>query len=403
VKLLATRRFLSTLTIVTAALSFSSNGFAQQPDDTGPPPEVQMTVIHASNHTVSDQLRNTKPRGLPWPADLDGPLPAGFTKASASSSSANAGGAGTNGKGKNNTDTAWQSNYSAALAPQQVFNSIPGIGWETGTPPDTNIAVGDTQVVEIVNTRFSVYDKTGNLLSGPSIISSIFGNLTNSPCHDHNGGDPIVLYDQIAHRWLISQLQYPRLDNNGNNINGVFDDHVCIAVSTSSDAAYTYNLYDFVFDPTGVNLPDYPKFGVWPDAYYFSANTFNPGFAGAQACAFDRNAMINGLANPAVVCFQGNTALHSLLPSNMDGSTAPPSGTPNFFLQRDTNALTLYKFHVDFSGGGSTFTGPITIPVSTYTPGCGGCIPQKGTTQQLETLSDRLMYRLSYRNFASYE
>src|SRR5713101_4773053 len=151
-------------------------------------------------------------------------------------------------------------------------------------PPDTNGAVGATQFVQIVNVTYAVYDKkTGALVLGPALIHTVWTGF-GGPCEEAgDGGDPVVLYDHLAGRWLVSQLQF----------NSTFtSNQQCIAVSTSSDATGSYNRYVFDF---GANFPDYPKFGVWPDAYYYTANTFGPrSFLGAQACAFDRAAMLAG-------------------------------------------------------------------------------------------------------------
>ncbi len=131
-------------------------------------------------------------------------------------------------------------------------------------PPDTNGAVGATQFVQIVNVTIAVYDKsTGARVLGPALISSIWTGF-GGPCEAGNGGDPVVLYDQIAGRWFVSQLQFS---------SGFSSNQECFAVSTTSDATGSYNRYQFDF---GNQLPDYPKFGVWPDAYYSSQNMFQP-------------------------------------------------------------------------------------------------------------------------------
>src|SRR3954447_12667316 len=156
-------------------------------------------------------------------------------------------------------------------------------------PPDTNGAVGATQYVQMVNVTIAVYSKKdGSLQLGPAPIHSIwagFGGLcenggTSATYSD--GGDPVVLYDHIANRWLVSQLQFDETFTQTAQ---------CLAVSTSSDATGSYSRYEFDF---GANFPDYPKFGIWPDAYYNSINVFPGKFAGAQACAFNRTAMLAG-------------------------------------------------------------------------------------------------------------
>ncbi len=266
-------------------------------------------------------------------------------------------------------------------------------------PPDTNGAVGATQFVQIVNVTFAVYDKRdGSLELGPAAINSVWQGF-GGPCEAGNGGDPIVLHDQLAGRWLISQLQF----------NSTFSSNQqCIAVSTTSDATGSYNRYEFDF---GANLPDYPKFGVWPDAYYYTANIFPSGrtFIGAQACAFDRAAMLAG-SSATKICFQNPPRVASLLPSDLDGGTLPPSGSPNFFVEiADSSDLDLFQFHADFANpANSTFTGPSVIPVAPFSEICNrainlACIPEPPPGEKVDGLGDRLMFRLAYRNFGDHE
>jgi hypothetical protein len=272
-------------------------------------------------------------------------------------------------------------------------------------PPDTNGAVGASQFVQMVNVTIAVYDKsTGALQLGPAAIHSLwtgFGGLCEfgggTPTYA-DGGDPVVLYDHLAGRWLVTQLQY----------NSSFTQTAqCIAVSTSSDATGSYNRYEFDF---GSNFPDYPKFSVWPDAYYNSINVFPPkSFAGAMACAFDRNAMISGAA-AAAICFQQPPTVSSLLPADVDGSTLPPSGSPNYFVGlADSTHLNFFRFHVDFSTpANSTFTGPTLVPVAAFSEICAratnvSCIPQPSPGERVDALSDRVMFRLAYRNFGDHE
>jgi hypothetical protein len=143
--------------------------------------------------------------------------------------------------------------------------------------------------------------------------------------------------------------------------------------------------------------------GVWPDAYYISFNNFlnNQTFTGPNACAMDRNAMLAG--NPATIqCFQQKSTFTTLLPSDMDGTIQPAAGEPGFFVDFGNNQLNLWKFHVDFAApANSTFTGPTALGVNAFTQGCNrSCVAQPGTTNRLDMLGDRLMYRLAYRKFA---
>src|SRR6266481_4029033 len=272
-------------------------------------------------------------------------------------------------------------------------------------PPDTNGAVGATQFVQMVNVTIAVYDKsTGALQFGPAAIHTLwagFGGLCEfgggTPTFA-DGGDPVVLYDHLAGRWLVTQLQYDTTFTQTAQ---------CVAVSTSSDATGSYNRYEYDF---GANFPDYPKFSVWPDAYYNTINVFpGKGFAGAEACAFDRNAMLSG-APASAVCFQQPSTVSSLLPADLDGSTLPPVGAPNYLMSlADSTHLNLFRFHADFSNvANSTFTGPTLISVAPYSEVCAraitlSCIAQPNPGEKVDGLGDRVMFRLAYRNFGDHE
>lgn len=256
-------------------------------------------------------------------------------------------------------------------------------------PPDTNGSVGLNQYVEITNFDYEVFDKSGNTLLAPTRIHNIWSGF-GGQCGTQDGGDPIVLWDKMTQRWLVEQLEY------------FTTNEVCVAVSTTSDATGSYNRYSF---PFGNSLPDYPKIGVWPDAYYLSVNSF--GIGSGEPCAMDRTAMLAG-QTATIQCFTPNPVNSSFLPSDFDGTTPPPSGAPNHFLElgNNTSSLIYYDFHVDFSNSAnSTFTGPNTITVPTFALACGGgaCVQQPNGGSFLDTLGDRLMYRLAYRNFGDHE
>jgi hypothetical protein len=260
-------------------------------------------------------------------------------------------------------------------------------------PPDTNGAVGATQYVQWVNTSFAVFDKaSGAITAGfPKAGNAIWSGFGGG-CETNNDGDPIVIYDKGADRWVLTQFSVsttPYLQ--------------CVAVSTTADATGPYYRYAFSYGSTQFN--DYPKLGVWPDGYYITYNIFNNGttFAGSKACVFDRTMMLAG--NPAAQqCFQLSNSYGGLLPADLDGTNSPPPGSPDFFLNFGSNSLRLWRFHVDWaSPANSTFSGPVTLPVASFAAACNGggaCIPQPNTGQKLDSLADRLMYRLAYRNFA---
>src|SRR4030095_11025517 len=123
---------------------------------------------------------------------------------------------------------------------------------------------------------------------GPVGISTLWSGF-GGVCQSSGAGDPVVVYDQIANRWVISQFA---------GLSVPTDE--CIAVSTTSDASGSYFRYGFHL---GTNFFDYPKLSVWPDGYYMSMNVFNSSgnsFLGPQAFAFDRVAMIGGGAATAL-------------------------------------------------------------------------------------------------------
>jgi hypothetical protein len=247
----------------------------------------------------------------------------------------------------------------------------------TGAPPDTNGAIGATQFMQWVNSSFAIFDKiTGNLLFGPARGVTLFTDF-GAPCETRNGGDGIILYDKAAGQWMFSQI------NDATT--------VCIAVSTSSDATGAY--YRYAFDlsnvlPAGTTLSDYPKFGVWPDGYYYTANIFGS-LSGTNICAFDRANMIVG--NDATAqCFFSRTVGGSYLPADLDGSTAPPEGSPNFLVDVNNSGqeLRLLRFRVDWNlPENSTLSDAIHIPAAPFTRASGG-VPQLGSTAGLDTLGD---------------
>ncbi len=267
----------------------------------------------------------------------------------------------------------------------------------TVTPPDPNLSVGATQAVQWVNLAFAVFDKsTGQLLYGPANGNTLWQGSSLTACAVNNDGDPIVQYDKAAGRWVMSQLSF----TNGPPF------YECLAISQTSDATGPWYLY--ALEWTSNTLPDYPKLGTWPDAYYMSFNLFSGGalFIGPQICALQRDNMLQNL-DAGVQCFTLTfSGASSLLPSDLDGSTAPPAGSPNYFLGLASNSVNLYRFHVDWVNTSNTsLDGPINIPAAAFNEACGGgtCIPQLGSSQQLDSIGDRLMYRNAYRNFGDHE
>lgn len=322
----------------------------------------------------------------------------------------------TTGKGKpggsgggTTPDGALQTATTTALGATAGI-SFDGVGVGLGTyspccaPPDTNASVGKSQIVQWVNLDYAVWDKAGNLLTPGAIKGSqLFAGLTAGNCDKNNDGDPIVKYDAQADRWFVTQF----------SVTGGPPYYECIAVSSTSDFLNsTWARYAYSF---GSYFPDYPKASVWPDAYYMAYNRFFNGssFSGAAACAYDRAKMIAQDLTATGQCFNLSTSYGGLLPSDLDGAVpglatstgAPPAGAPNVFLNLGSGSLNSWKFHVDFvTPANSTFSSPVAITTAAFSKACNGgtCIAQAGTSNQLDSLADRLMYRLAYRNFGSY-
>jgi len=272
----------------------------------------------------------------------------------------------------------------------QGFSGPNGSFFVSSAPPDPNATVGPNHIVEIVNQSFAVFTKSGTPIYGPVATNTLWSGFGGG-CQSNDDGDGTVMYDKQADRWIIQQFSVsttPYLE--------------CVAVSTSGDPTGSYARYSFSYS----DFPDYPKLGVWPDAYYVTFNMFhNNSFRGSQVCAWDRARMLQGLS-ATQQCFQLSSLYGGLLPADLDGSTPPPAGAPNDLLSFGTNSLLLWRFHVDWATpANTTLTGPTSIPVAAFSPACnaGTCIPQSGTTQLLDSLADRLMYRLAYRNFGDHE
>ena len=297
--------------------------------------------------------------------------------------------------------------------PSLTFEGVAFADGNNVAPPDTNGDVGPNHYVQTVNNRVGIWDKSGNLLVPFFKQSSLFAPLGGLAA-SVDQGDPIVLYDRIADRWLISQFAFTALN--------APPYHEAIAISKTGDPTGAYYLYDFVLP--GNELPDYPKFGVWPDGYYMTTNQFTNGgpFNGAGAFSFDRNKMIVGDPTASLIYFSLNLAfepngIFGMLPSDQDGLLPPPAGAANVFLYFTAgefgdpagDALRLFDFHSDFAiPANSTFTERAESPIAMAAfdprnPNGRADIEQpppagNNTTDRLDSLSTDTMYRLQYFN-----
>ena len=332
----------------------------------------------------------------------------------------------------------------SATQSDTLILSSPGINRDgapfTGVrPPDTVGDVGPNHYIQMVNdlsgSVFTIYDKSGNVLAGPTSLSALGGI---SECSGPVGplGDPIVLYDQLADRWFMSEMT--ELDGSG----GTFDDGgpfgypagVCFYISMTPDP--TAGWFSFALAITsGATAFDYPKWAVWPgvgaalDGYYFSVNDFVGG--SPFVFALERPPLLGGafgdvegftpLAHPGFG-FQGG-----FIPADLDGATPPPGGSPSFFVRHWDEAahgniggtgaidfLKIWELAPDFSSGATgSFALTDTVAIADFDSflcdpagpplGLVPCVPQPGTGQLLHTLREPVMHRLQYRNFGTYE
>jgi len=269
-------------------------------------------------------------------------------------------------------------------------------------PPDTTGDLGPNHYVQWVNLRYSIYALTRdggggitafNLANGFPKNGNVVWQGFGGPCETYNDGDPIVQYDQLADRWILTQFAVSKSPYTQ-----------CVAVSTGPDPTGTYHRYAYSY---GTEFNDYPKMGVWPDGYYITYNMFKRGrtFSGNRVCAFERDKMLTG-ASARQICAKTSASYASLLPADLEGPASPPQNAPNYLLSITSSSLLFWKFSVNWTAGTGTLTGPTTVPgVAGFSRACSGgtCIPQQGTSRTLDSLADRLMYRLSYRNLGTRE
>lgn len=276
-------------------------------------------------------------------------------------------------------------------------------------PPDPNGAVGPNHYVQTVNTAIAVYDKSGHLAATfPKPMNSLWSGFNSSPaCRDNNDGDPVVLYDRYADRWIVTQFAIPGfMAHSGTGVN-----YECVAVSTTGDPTGSYFRYAFP-NTTGL-LNDYPKLGIWPDGLYVTYNEFSNttgAYAGAGFAVFDLNSMLTGsAATVQQVNVAASTNEGGALPPDLDGATLPVSGTPAPFIEMQSPATgfasaryLIRLMHVDWATpANTTLAAPKVLSAATFDQNMcnfnANCIPQKGTSIKLDAISDRAMFRAQAR------
>ena len=274
------------------------------------------------------------------------------------------------------------------------LQNFEGVGNVSGvSPPDTDGDVGPNHYFQMINLSFAIWDKEGNRLYGPVDNSSLWQGFIG-PWTGTNDGDPIILYDEMADRWMASQ--FALYTSNGKW-------YQLVAISETGDPLGSYYRYAFEFDA----MNDYPKIGVWPDGYYCSFNFFSQGFIGSGIAAFEREKMIAGDPDAQMVFFGYYEDKFSWQPADVDGENMPPEGAPNYVATANTmgsKQFEIYEFKVDWeTPANSTFEEAVSLDPGYYNAEFNNGIPQPNTNNRLDVLSQMLMYRLAYRSFGDHE
>lgn len=288
-------------------------------------------------------------------------------------------------------------------------NAAVGVGGLS--PPDTNGDVGPNHYVSSVNLALKIFDKAGNVIGTPKKTSDLWAGLPSTdPCRSRNDGDPIVIYDQFADRWHISQFSVPAgaTGSAGSNFQ-------CIAVSTTPDPTGSYYLWSYTYP--GQIFNDYPKVGMWADAYHMTFNQFNnagTAFLGAGFFSQDRTKALAG--DPTATAVYKNIATvdpnaGGILPPDIEGFVPAPAGMAAVFSEfradefgDPVDGIRNYKWVPNFADpASSVFAVLPDVTLAAFDarqPSGRTDIEQSGGTS-LDSIADRVMHRLAYRNLGT--
>jgi hypothetical protein len=288
---------------------------------------------------------------------------------------------------------SFEGEYSATFGLEENFDGVSVSESGGSTPPDPTGAAGPNHYVNAVNTAVKIFDKTGNLLAGPTPLGTFLGSGNNS-------GDPIVMYDHLADRYFVSQF-------------GAATNSLVIGVSDTPDPTGAYNVYEFIFDA----FPDYPHYSVWPDGYYLTANK-----GGAERVfVLERDVMVAGGTNPQIVGFtlpgivNNPNTVFSPEPANLLG-VSYPTDVPGYivYLQDDgwstaiaNDHLKVWEIDMDWTTPANSIVSlPTEIQLnpfdSVFAPFGTGDVAQPGTTQKIDMIGGIISYAANYRSFGTH-
>ena len=312
--------------------------------------------------------------------------------------------------GLSQNQAAGNTNVQGPSAPAPTLsNSFEGLdftNWGAGHPPDTNGDAGPQYYIQTINTSVGIYNKSDGTRVAAFIFNTLmsqgnFGNL----CDTSNFGDPVVLYDTFEDRWIITDFAF-----NLSGGNAVAPEYQCFAVSKTGDpVAGGWNFYSIQVSGA---LGDYPKFGIWPDGVYMSANLFNFGaggaFQNARVWALNKFQMYAGNSTVQVLSFDAPSAEFTLLPSNARLQTGtPPVGSPNYFsvVAQFLNVVSVYQLHADWNNiSTSTFSGPYqSLTATSWSQLLSANQTEQSPGNKLDTLYFRLMVQNQYTNIGGAE
>ncbi|MCF8464616.1 MAG: T9SS type A sorting domain-containing protein [Flavobacteriales bacterium] len=295
----------------------------------------------------------------------------------------------------NGDDPAWQQNYAPSASNKSLAYSFEGIGFTNVSPADPCVDVGPNHVIQMINggsgSYFKIWNKTGQVL----VNNTYLDNYMSFP---GGAGDPIVLYDELANRWLMSEFS-----SSGNRL--------MVAISSTADPLGSW--YTYTFNAT--NFPDYPKYSIWNNAYIVTTNE-----SSSAVYALNRTLMLAGTSGTAqrfTVPSFGTIGFQAATPVSLNGTTVPPTGTPAMVMRiRDdawsgaaTDALEIWEFNINWNNANSTtLTQVQTLGVQSFDSNlCGytsfSCIDQPSSNTNLDPLREVLMNRIHYRNFGTHE